>query len=109
MKYSFNEKELLGLFTNRLDSRPMFTHPYLKDGYVCATNGNKIIKIKADTLDGKYEPTDKMNLAWPPQNCDYLITVRDLENALASVPQVEEEIKVGENVKCPECNGCGTV
>lgn len=110
MKYSFNEKELLGLFVSNKDSRPMVKNPYLKDGYVCATDGYKIIKIKADTLNGEYAPTDKMNLEWPGKSCDYIITGKDIEKALASVPQVEEEIKTGEkDVKCPECDGYGSV
>ena len=36
MKYSFNEKELLDLFVSNDDSLPLFMHPYIKDGYVCA-------------------------------------------------------------------------
>ena len=109
MKYSFNEKELLDLFVTNDDSLPLFMHPYLKDGYVCATDNNKIIRIKADALNGEYEPTDRMNLEWPNESCDYIITDKDLEKALASIPQVEEEIEIGEDVKCPECDGTGTV
>ena len=109
MKYSFNEKELLDLFVANDDSRPLFMHPYIKDGYVCATDNSKIIRIKADALNGEYEPTDRMNLEWPNESCDYIITDKDLEKALASIPQVEEEIETGEDVKCPECDGTGTV
>ena len=73
MKYSFNEKELLDLFVSNDDSLPLFMHPYLKDGYVCATDNSKIIRIKADALNGEYEPTDRMNLEWPNESCDYIM------------------------------------
>lgn len=110
MKYSFNEKELLDLFIDAdNDLRPMYAKPYLKDGYVHAVNGYRLIRIKAETLNGEYEPTDKMMLAIPNDNCDYLITDKDIEKALASVPQEEEVIKIGEDIECPECAGSGKV
>ena len=110
MKYTFNEKELFDLFVDAdNDLRPMYAKPYLKDGYVHAVNGYRLIRIKAEMLNGKYEPTDKMKLAIPNDNCDYLITVKDIEKALASVPQEEETIRIGEDVECTECGGSGKV
>ena len=111
MKYLFNEKELLDLFIDaNNDLRPMYyAKPYLKDGYVHATNGYRLIRIKAESLNGEYEPTDKMNLPIPNDNCDYLITDKDIEKALASVPHEEEVIKIGEDVECSECAGSGKV
>ena len=110
MKYAFNEKDLFDLFMYADKALvPKYPKPYLKDGYVHATDGYKIIRIKADTLNGKYEPTDKMRLEWPDENCDYLTTDKEIEKALASVPQVEEEIKIGDDIDCPECDGTGKV
>ena len=110
MKYLFNEKELLDLFVDAdNDLRPMYANPYLKDGYVYAVNGFRLIRIKAEILNGEYEPTDKMRLPIPNDNCDYLITDKDIEKALASVPQEEEVIKIGEDVECLECAGSGKV
>lgn len=110
MKYKFNEKELFALFVDtEKDLQPNFKAPYLKDGYVHATNGKIIIKIKSDTLNGEYVQTDKMKLQWPNENIDYLITYKEIETALSSVPQVEEEIKTGKDVVCTECEGFGTV
>ena len=110
MKYLFNEKELLDLFIDaNNDLRPMYAKPYLKDGYVHAVNGYRLIRIKAESLNGEYEPTDKMNLPIPNDNCDYLITDKDIEKALASVPHEEEVIKIGEDVECSECAGSGKV
>lgn len=110
MKYSFNEKDLFDLFIDKdNDFRPVLKEPYLKDGYVHAADGYKLIRIKADTLYGEYTPTEKMKLRWPDENCDYLITAKEIEKAIASIPQVKEEIEIGRNIKCPECNGDGTV
>lgn len=110
MKYSFNEKELLDLFIDaNNDLRPMFAKPYLKDGYVHAVNGFRLVRIKAESLKGEYEPTDKMNLPIPNDNCDYIITDKDIQKALESIPQEEEVIKIGEDIECPECDGHGKV
>lgn len=110
MKKETYEKELLDLFIDaNNDLRPMYAKPYLKDGYVHATNGYRLIRIKAESLNGEYEPTDKMNLPIPNDNCDYLITDKDIEKALASVPHEVEVIKIGEDVECSECAGSGKV
>ena len=66
MKRQFNEEELLGLFTDSSnDLRPMYAKPYLKDGYVCATNGRCLVRIKADMTEGRYEPVTGLNLPIP--------------------------------------------
>ena len=102
-KYAFDEKELLGLFL------AVYADPYLKDGYVCATNGYSLIRVKANVLSGEYAPTDKMDLLIPEDNCDYLITDKDIEEAFAGVPHEEEIRKISDEVECPECGGYGVV
>lgn len=110
MKRQFNEEELLGLFTDSSnDLRPMYAKPYLKDGYVCATNGRCLVRIKADMTEGRYEPVTGLNIPIPEDNCNCPVTDKDLEKALAGVPQVEETTGDGEDGECPECHGYGTV
>lgn len=59
MKYQFNEQELLSLFYDKEnDMRPDMAAPYLKNGYVCATEAHILIRIKADrpTRNGDLPP-----------------------------------------------------
>ena len=91
MKYSFNEKELLGLFVSNNDSRPLFMHPYLKDGYVCATDNRQIIRIKADMLSDKYKPTcgGSGSVFWEYNDNNFKSYVQEFD--------------------CPVCDGSGYV
>ena len=110
-KYNFNEKELFDLFVNKDDMAiPITTlKPYRRDGYVYATDGKKLIRVKDSVISGEYEATDKMALKWPENNCDYSITDNDIREVLSKIPQEEETETVGQNIKCPECDGDGTV
>lgn len=108
MKDTFNEKDLFDLFISPLN--PDFQTPSLMDGYVYATDGLRLIKIKADTLNGDYEPNGRLNemmskYRWPDNNCNCHITKEHIRQALASAPQKEELI----NVDCPECIGTGVI
>ena len=108
MKYTFNEKDLFDLFISSLN--PDFQTPSLMDGYVYATDGLRLIKIKADTLNGDYEPNSRLNgmmskYRWPDNNCNCHITKEHIRQALASAPQEEESVIVD----CSECNGAGVV
>ena len=110
MNYNFNEKDLFDLFVDRdNDIKPMYNNPYRRDGYVYATDGRKLIRIKENAVRGNYETTDTMKLDFPSNNCNYIITDKDIEKALSNIPHEEEVIEVGNNVKCPECDGEGTV
>lgn len=106
MRYKFNEKELLSLFINTEMGCPQYAEPFLKNGYVYATDVNKLIRIKADILNDQYK-SDRVRWSWslPNDNCDILITRMELEKALACVPQQKETIIVD----CPECDGSGVV
>lgn len=106
MKYKFNEKELLNLFIDAKTGFSQYAKPFLKDEYVYATDANKLIRIKADALNGQYK-SDKVKWSWsiPNDNCDFPITQTELEKALACVPQQKEVI----TVDCPECDGSGMV
>ena len=80
------------------------------DGYVYATDGLRLIKIKADTLKGDYEPNGRLNgmmskYRWPDNNCNCHITKEHIRQAFARAPQEEELI----NVDCPECIGTGVI
>ena len=106
MKYKFDEEKLLGLFLNAENCFSQYAEPFLKDGYVYATDTDKLIRIKAEALKGRYK-SDKINysLSLPNDNCNALITQVDIEKALASVPQQKETVISD----CSECEGAGLV
>lgn len=110
MKYQFNEQELLSLFYKQEDNlRPYMTAPFLKNGYVCATEAHILIKIKAETLNEEYRKTEFCNIEWPTDNCNFFVSLQEIETMLSSIPKVEEEKKVGEDITCMECDGEGEV
>lgn len=106
MKYKFDEEKLLGLFLNAENCFPQYAEPFQKDGYVYATDTDKLIRIKAEALNRRYK-SDKINysLSLPNDNCNALITQVDIEKALASVPQQKETVIAD----CSECEGAGVV
>ena len=108
MNYDFDEKKLFGLFVADDDMyRPILNNPYRRDGYVYASDGQKLIRVKEDIVSGDYEVTDKMKLNIPADNCDYTITDKDIEKVLSEIPQVKEMEE--KKVKCSECDGTGEV
>ena len=77
MKYQFNEQELLSLFYDKEnDMRPDMAAPYLKNGYVCATEAHILIRIKAETLNGKYNEIEGLNIDFPADNCNFIRPAR---------------------------------
>lgn len=106
MKYKFNEKELLNLFIDAKTGFSQYAKPFLKDEHVYVTDANKLIRIKADVLNGQYK-SDKVKWSWsiPNDNCDFPITQTELGKALACLPQQKEVI----TVDSPECDGSGMV
>lgn len=106
MKYKFDEEKLLSLFLNSENCLPQYVEPFLKDGYVYATDTDKLIRIKADTLNGRYK-SDKIEypLSLLNDNCNVLISQMDIEKALASVLQQKETVIAD----CFECEGAGVV
>ena len=107
MNYNFDEKELFGLFVDENSYRPELNYPYRRDGYVYATDRHKLIRVKEDIVSGDYEVTDKMRLNIPTDNCDYIISDKNIEKALSEIPKVKEVEE--KEVKCSECDGTGEV
>lgn len=110
MKYTFDEKSLLALFTD--PDNTVFTQyrePHTRDGYVLASDGHILLRIKADTLRGTYAPTDKMSIKLPEESSGKTIAAADIQKALSEVPQIDETINTGEDEECEECDGTGLV
>ena len=110
MKYKFNEQELLSLFYDKENYwKPIMAAPYLKNGYVCATDTHIMIRIKAETLNGEYNEIESLNIDFPADNCNFIISRHEIETVLSTIPKIEEKIKVGKDIECEECDGEGEV
>ena len=107
MNYNFDEKKLFDLFVDEYGYRQELNYPFRRDGYVYATDVMKLIRVKDDIVSGDYEATDKMRLNVPADNCDYIISDKDIEKSLSEIPKVKEVKK--KKIKCSECNGTGEV
>lgn len=108
MNYNFDEKKLFGLFVADNDTyRPILNNPYRRDGYVYASDGQKLIRVKEDIVSGDYEVTNELTFNMPTDSCDYTITDMDIEKVLSEIPQVEEMEE--KEIKCSECDGTGEV
>ena len=64
MKYKFDEKKLLGLFLYDYGHHKLYSEPFLKDGYVYASDAHKLIRIKADTLKVSINPQQITRCRW---------------------------------------------
>ena len=109
-----NEKEIFDLFVADKDEfRDILKTPFINedDGRVWATDGYVLIAVKPDCVSRKYETSDfgrGMHLG--VTNCDELLSVSALQDALKRCPQEPEmKIKSVKTVRCPECEGTGMV
>ena len=117
MRKDFDEKALFDLFTYKGGKcyRDYLTKPFMIGEYVYASDARHIIRINAGLLKGEYpgdnipknvrESIDKF-LSFPI-NCSKDVTAGQLERALASIPQIDEEVM--DVTECSECNGSGEV
>ena len=98
MKYQFNEQELLSLFYDKEnDMRPDMAAPYLKNGYVCATEAHILIRIKAEMLNGEYNEIESLNIDFPADNCNFIIGLQDIKTAIAR--NATEKVKSNGNIE----------
>lgn len=109
-----NEKEIFDLFVaNERSLADVLKTPFIQDndGRVWATDGYVLIMVNPYCISGKYEIRDfgrSMHLT--VTNCDELLSVSDLRDALSRCPQEPEmKIKSKKVVRCPECEGTGVV
>lgn len=110
MKY-FDENKLFGWFVEDDGHREVFKTPFLQDGYVCATNGHVLIRVKAELLTEKYEEvaTPIISRIIPQRNTDIEISQSAIFNALHNAKMVEDSGVFQLYVYCKECKGTGEV
>ena len=105
-----NEAELLSIFCDKEEVRPLLKIPFFNTKYneVWSTDGRALIRIKPGRLVDEY-PKGELNLPTLECPCKKKITIGAINKALDECPKVDEEIIVQDAVKCKECDGSGEV
>lgn len=105
-----NEAELLSMFCDKNELRPLLRAPLFNTKYneVWSTDGGILIRIKPERLNGEYQKGE-LNLPNQECPCKKEVTIGAIEEALNKCPQVDEEVVVQEAIGCDECNGEGEV
>lgn len=105
------EKELFDLFVEKDGFRESLQTPFVDktDGRVWASDGYILIMVNPKCISRKYDTRDmskgKMNVC--DYNCDHIVDVADMENAIDRLPKCPEVIT--KKTECPECHGTGYV
>lgn len=102
------ERLLLNEFVSTDGYRPILEHPFLQNGYVCATDTHVLIRIREDLAAGKYEEQDKpaVTKIIPQPNCEIIFPISKIEDALKRINLNERSKFLCE---CDECRGTGEV
>lgn len=108
-----NEKEIFDLYIKkddfwRINMKEPFIHE--NDGRVWATEGHIMIMVNHKCVSGEYK-TQGIGSKLPVRdyNCDFPLSISDLQDALDRCPQEDEVIITKKEVKCTECDGYGEV
>lgn len=108
-----NEKAIFDLYVGKdTDLRYYLKEPFIQenDGRVWASEGHIMIMINQECISGKYSSqTIGSHLPVREYNCDYSLSVSDLQNAIDRCPQEDEVIVTYKETTCPECKGFGEV
>lgn len=105
-----NEAELLSMFCDEKELRPLLRAPFLNTKYneVWAATGQIIIRIKPERLVNEY-PKGELTLPELECPCKKKVTIAAIEEALKKCPQIDEDVIVQDAIECDECNGEGEV
>lgn len=103
---------ILNLYVAK-DGREMLQNPFIQDGYVYASNGHIMIRVKDDSLldnpmYGEQSKPQSSHLFDGMEDAG-TITISDILELKNKVELIDELELDGENVKCDECDGWGEV
>lgn len=108
-----NEKEIFDLYVEKDNFyRDTLKEPFVQesDGRVWASEGHIVIMVNQKCVSGEYK-TQGLGSKLPVRdyNCDFPLSISDLQDALDRCPQEDEMLITYKEVKCPECDGSGEV
>lgn len=108
-----NEKEIFDLYVeDEYALRDTLKTPFVQesDGRVWASEGHIVIMVNQECVSGEYKTQDLgSKIPVRDYNCDFPLSISDLQNALDRCPQEDEVLITYKEVKCPECDGTGEV
>ena len=108
-----NEKEIFDLYVeDEYALRDTLKTPFIQesDGRVWASEGHIVIMVNQECVSGEYKTQDLgSKIPVRDYNCDFPLSISDLQNALDRCPQEDEVLITYKEVKCPECDGTGDV
>ena len=108
-----NEKEIFDLYVeDEYALRDTLKTPFIQesDGRVWASEGHIVIMVNRECVSGEYKTQDLgSKIPVRDYNCDFPLSISDLQDALDRCPQEDEVIITYKEVKCPECDGTGEV
>lgn len=108
-----NEKEIFDLYVEKDNFwRDTLKEPFIQenDGRVWASEGHIVIMVNQECVSGEYKTQDLgSKIPVRDYNCDFPLSISDLQNALDRCPQEDEVLITYKEVKCPECDGTGEV
>lgn len=105
-----HENELLSIFIDKNNDK-RFREPFFVDGYVYATDGKIMLRVKAEALSELYKesgltPGRAMADMLNSKNCEHLLRHDAISAALSANDDVDYEAI---EVECDECRGSGYV
>lgn len=112
MELNVDEKALFEPYLCKDDLHPTLKEPFVKDGYVCATDACSILRIRQDLLKGEYSEkphTPPISKVLTSPNFDKVLTLARIEKAIAQCPLEDEMELESPEISCSECNGTGEV
>lgn len=108
-----NEKEIFDLYVeDEYALRDTLKTPFIQesDGRVWASEGHIVIMVNRECISGEYKTQDLgSKIPVRDYNCDFPLSISDLQDALDRCPQEDEVLITYKEVKCPECDGTGEV
>ena len=108
-----NEKEIFDLYIeDEYALRDTLKTPFIQesDGRVWASEGHIVIMVNQECVSGEYKTQDLgSKIPVRDYNCDFPLSISDLQNALDRCPQEDEVLITYKEVKYPECDGTGDV
>lgn len=108
-----NEKEIFDLYVDDENSlRNTLKTPFIQesDGRVWSSDGYIMIMVNQECVSGEYKTQDiGSQINARDYNCDFPLSISDLQDALDRCPQEDEVLITYKEVECPECYGTGDV
>lgn len=108
-----NEKEIFDLYVADENAlRYTLRTPFIQesDGRVWACDGYILIMVNQECVSGEYKTQDYgSKITARDYNCDFHLSISDLQDALDRCPQEDEVVITYKEVICPECDGSGEV